>query len=719
MTNRKVAIAKNLLFVPRCMALILMGALAIESASALEITASCKSLRGKMHRLQQAQFNLKSGDKTIFQLNQEHDQLVAEYAITKSIIDLKKDFSEHRAKLYGQPLENLKSSIADIEDGRFVAGKMAALESFIVELKSSPELEGTIKKLRADKSADPTSEQVIMELAASKCSSSDTAPAFCQVLQDEEERATGFRKIASFFTGTEQRPIKRTLSEFAKTFQVIGSSASTSEVPAQKLTQFEALLKEGEGFDPQQYYGEMEQILSLVKGHSETISKDVLAYEECSAKAQAAGNTKDIANCPILSDTTKQRESELLQIINNQLSNPEFASKHRISLEKLRGDLLKATSSRDAASKAKSALAGQDEDGRASFNEILKKGVENIECVYSSILKRNLGKASVEDYFKEGAKATEDSNVGLANLKVKLEQYAPACSNVFNEVGNTEELKSIGPEASACLASLSSEQEARLQADSDALKAKIDAVKTQIDTVKNSQNYQDIEALKAFNARSYVENGDCQNEGGDSLIINACEKSGIDVGFNTITRLTDAAGQIITEYQASEVGEIESLEGRREYATRLENICKRESFIKMQLGVCNDVHLYHENQHAQTRAERNRDLIENHDVTYDTKTKKRVVRERKSVVAHPIVLEAATKSILGVGGAIIQGRNAYDASLLDGTQRLNMAWNNYYLNQYYYYNSPVLSGNWALGGYPFSMTNNSSLASTSAYYNIQ
>ncbi len=686
----------------------------------VDVKPSCENLRANMRSLQTAQFQLKDDDKTLFELTGEHDALIAELAIIEGIRNLKLDFENHRRSIMDGPLGSLKESIAKLDEGRLSAGKMAALESFIDQLKKSPELPNVINELKAASGRDPSSEEVIMNLASKECGASGSIPLFCTILNEEEERASGLiNRAANFITRTEGRPILRTLEEFAKTYQVMGANIESTEASLDKLSEFEVMLGDGVGIPPDAYHGQMEEILSVVRGQSQRLAIDVRNYERCSAEANARGDKSAQNACEFTTAQTQADSQMVLDLINQKLAAPELAAKYRLSLTKIKRDIESVTNNRQLAEGAREKAFGDSEETTSAYNQIAKSAFDKISYIYSTLKKRNIS-GSLQDYFKNEDKGGDAQTIAFENFSHFMSQVSPRCSNIVSEAQSFELLTQNSTGLASCLDSLSASERQRLQAQSDEIKAKVAATKARMDRIKGTQDYANFEKLKTFTARSYVSGGDCTSEGGQTEFIHSCEsQTGIDLGFNTISRLTDSAGQILAEYQAGELGSVETREGARSYSQELLAVCDSEQMVRASPQICNSVRLYHEAAHIPTKTERYQEEFRTKNIVYDLRSREHVVTNRKPVITHPIVLEAATRNILGAGGAFIQGRNAYDASLIDGTNRLNMAWTNYYLNQYYFYNAPFFTGGYALGGYPFSLTSGSSIPDTSTYYSIQ
>ncbi len=690
------------------------------SVLATDIRPSCNRLRQDMRSLQASQFDLKDEGKTLFELTKEHDSAIAELAIIEGIKNLKADFQKHRDNLLSAPLQNLKESILKLDEGRLVAGRMAAVESFIGQLKTSPEFPAVIDSLKATKGTDPTSNEVIMDMALKECSAQGSIPLFCTILNEEDKRASGIiSTVKSIVTSSETRPIRKTLEEFSKTYQVIGANVESSEISAEKLSEFENMLKDGEGIAADAYHGKMEELLTYAKTQSQLLAIDVNHFERCTAQAQAQADTQALSKCEFSSDNTKEHGTTLLNHINEQLSKPEMATQHRISLQKLKKDLEAVQTSRGIAQTSREkALALKPEDKEA-YNNIAKSAMDKMSYIYATLKKRNI-QGTVEQYFKNEDKGGDSNQIALENFSHVLSEISPQCGSIISSKGSLTEVSQEGVQLSSCLAALTANQQQALDSKASEAKQKVAAAKGRIDKIKASQDYLNFDKLKTFTARSYVSGDSCTSEGGNTEYIHSCtDKTGIDLGFNTISRLTDSAGQILAEYQAAELGEVETRDGARQYSTELAEVCKSAAITKAAPRVCNTVSIYHEAAHTPTKSERNQELIRDHNIVYDVRTRKHTVTKKQPVITHPIVIEAATKNILGVGSAFIQGRQAYDASLMDGTNRLNMAWTNYYLNQYYYYNSPFFAGGYSLGGYPFALTSGSSIPDTSTYYSIQ
>lgn len=717
--NKVAAPFTSLRFV-RASAMIIALILMTPLQAQVDVKPSCENLRANMRSLQTSQFQLKDGDKTLFELTQEHDALIAELAIIEGIRNLKNDFENHRRSIMNGPLTSLKESIAKLDEGRLTAGKMAALESFIDQLKKSPDLPAVINELKANEGRDPSSEEVIMSLATKECSAAGSIPLFCTILNQEEERASGLIKAAtSLISGSERRPIRRTLEEFAKTYQVMGANIESTERSTLKLTEFEQMLGADLGIDANAYHGQMEDILSVVRGQSQMLAIDVRNYERCSAEANARGDRAAAAACQFTSNQTKAGNQMVIDLINQKLAAPELAAKYRISLAKLKKDIEAVGASRQVVESSREKAFGDSQESKAAYNQIAKSAFDKISYIYSTLKKRNIS-GRLEDYFKNEDKGGNAQQIAFDNFSHFMSEVSPRCSNVVSSTQSFELLTQKGAELSSCLNSLSANEDARLQAKSDEIKARVAAAKARMDKVKSTQEYANFEKLKTFTARSYVSGDDCTSAGGRTEYISSCEgQTGIDLGFNTISRLTDSAGQILVEFQAGEIGKVETREGARTYSQELMDVCNSDHMRKSPPQICNSVRIYHEAAHIPTKTERYQEKFRTKNIVYDLREKRHVVTNKQPVITHPIVLEAATKNILSVGGAFIQGRNAYDASLIDGTNRLNMAWSNYYLNQYYYYNAPFFTGGYSLGGYPFALTSASSIPDTSLYYSIQ
>lgn len=673
---------------------------------------SCNLLQRELREIQKKQFGLKSAGTSVFELHKKHDALTAELAIVQGILNLKSDFRNHRKAMFDTPLTELKEAAARLDEGTVMAGKMHALESFINELQGSPEeLAAAIKKIKGDASSDPTSEEVIMGLAEEKCKVSP-APAFCQVLTDEATKASGLAtKVTSILGGDDKRPIYRTLREFSKTFQVLGASEPSETVTGEKLTEFEALLKQGEAFDPALYYGEMKDLMDTYKNHSQKIAQSIGDYEKCTSEARALGDNTKLQACVVTTEALGIENEALLTAINQKYSDSEFIKKHKLSLDIMNGELRKVLGRMPAADKANENVAGMSEESAAKYNEVLLSSLEKMECVHGSLKRRGI-KGTPEDYFKNNS---TNNQAVFQSLKGTLLKVAPQCQSTIEAVGDMDKLKTMGTQISDCVDSLSDKNLAAIQSDVEGLKREQALLKTQIAEAEAGSNYKALEDLKTFVAMRFQQ-GKCLEElQARSETIIACDKSNIDVGFKSIARLSDSAGQIIAEYQHSLIGAVESRQGEREYAGKLSSICKSPDIVGLNLSTCHSVNLYREIVTQPTQLERNQKNIEEKDVTYDPVAQKKVIRDRKPVVSDPLVLNAATRNIFGLGTAYIQGNNAYTYGMIDANQRLNMQWTQYRLNQYFANNPQILSGTWQMGYYPFSLSSPQNQALNSYY----
>lgn len=693
----------------------------VSAEEQLNIKLSCEQLRSSMRSLQKSQFQLKDADKTLYDLTKEHDREIAELAIIKGIKDLKAEYTKARAELLEKPVKDLQSSIERLNKGRLIAGKMAAVESFVHELKNSPELEGALEQLKKNGEVDPTSVDPLMKVAEQECSKEGAKPVFCNVLNEEDKRASNvFRAAASIVTGNERRPIRKTVEEFAKTYQVIGANSGSPTFAMDKLAEFEKMLKDDEGIPADAFHDQMNEILGFTAGQSEMIAIDMQTYERCMSAAAARGSDSEMSKCRLNTDQSEKQEKMILGFINQSLSNPEFANKHKISLLKIKGDLNKVKAMRILADAKREQALSDNPELKAKYNGIAKSAMDKMSYIYETLKKRNIT-GTIDDYFKNDKNKNVDATgVALENFRELLKEVNPNCAQLADGFSERAKVDMSGKELSSCLGNLNQSQQKALDDKLSASQGRVDALQARIDKIKSGQDYQGIDKLKTYTARSYVSGGDCTQEGIKTEYISSCSSTtGVNLGFETISRLTDSADQILFEYQADKLGTVETREGAKAYSDELVEVCKSDNVAKASPTICNNVSLYREVAHTPTKVERYKEEFRTKEVYYDLKTKKHVVENRKSVITNPIVIEAATRNILGVGGAIIQGRNAYDASLADGTARLNMAWTNYYLNQYYYYNSPFFSGGYSLGGYPFALTRGSSIPDTSTYYSIQ
>lgn len=677
---------------------------------------SCTNLQREMREIQQKQFSLKNGDQSVFDLHKKHDALTAELAITEGILNLKADFRAHRQSMFDTPMNEFKDSVAKLDEGILLAGKMMALESFIGELKADPaELQAAIAKLKGDAEADPTSQEVIMELAASKCAAS-ARPSFCDVLARESEQASGLAtKVVSLVGGDDKRPIFRTLREFSRTYQVLGASTESERVSVDKLSEFESLLKQGEAFDPALYYQETTDLMNGYQAHSQQLAADIERFRECTSAANASNDATALAACEMTTAETQAQQEALIAQLNEKMSDPALMEKHKVSIGVLASNLALVASKHDAAKRSNRDVAGLDEESNQKYNEVLLRSIEKMSCVHSSLQKRGL-KGTPNDYFKNAS--APDQNKMLSDIKIVLGRVAPDCKAAVEGASDIEQFKLMGSTLSGCVENLSETNLSAIKNDVEGLRREQQLIKAQIVAAEAGNNYQALEELKTFVAMRF-QKGRCLAElSASQETIVACEQAGVDVGFKSIARLTDSTGQIIAEYQHNLIGSVESREGEKEYSQKLLNICRGPNIIAMNLSTCHSVNLYREIVHQPTKLEREQKEISEKNITYNPATRKREVRNRKPVVSDPLVLQAATKNILGFGTAYIQGQNAYNYGMIDANQRLNMSWSNYYLNQYYANNQALLAGTWNTGTYPFSVTT-TRFPETSSYFSIQ